>query len=302
MDLTQKTNPVVSDFSTQEYSTNFGTENAGSVYNVRYALSFSVDDTATVGQVVSVIPLDNAIEPQTVELANLHERYAINDLHMNIQSVAPFGTSSGAVQIAYIPDPTNLTFGSDTAENFSSIIRQSGSFCHRPRDSTDFPIKTEGVAYCKASGDPRFTSFGGIAIIVRDVPATGDLIRASFTLAATYQYYKTTFNGSTTLVNDQLALRILSADKDEIKFKLPDVYLPSDITVQLAQRVPFAVLAKRGGVERTFIERPNKLKLKRVSATTFVAKTAQHIGLRDATEINTSHLKMPIAARVSYFA
>lgn len=188
----------------------------------------------------------NFLSPSLQEFAKNYEYYSFHNVVLHAQSTAPFGTSSGGIQIAHITDPENAHFDTAAKEenspigklhnNLRKVVRQQDSVLLRPRESVELKIKTQGELFTFNAGHSRrFESFGSIVGVMRDPPAQGDSISFAFTLTGIAKFTRTCVSIQTLAVvqlydDYELKVRVVpSADLKE--FSLFAVDLKQDAFV-----------------------------------------------------------------------
>jgi hypothetical protein len=172
------------------------TENDGE-YDLKVAKDFVIlDDSHQVGEVIMSQDLDLTMHPTLITLGTQYEYWSVQDLTLHIQATSPFGTSSGGAQICHFTDPENAVLRTVTQNpslNVDKVVRQEGSKLVRPRDSTDLHVQTSGEMYTHETSPAmkRFTSYGNISAVVRDVPAAGDSVTFAVTLSGKIFFHRT---------------------------------------------------------------------------------------------------------------
>lgn len=175
----------------------------------------------------------NFLSAPLKEFAKNYEYYSLHNVVLHAQSTAPFGTSSGGIQIAHITDPENTYFDAGVNgqhTNLRKIVRQQDSVLLRPRESVELKINTQGELFTFNSGHSRrFESFGSIVGVMRDPPAVGDSISFAFTLSGVAKFSRTCVSiaplANVQLYNDyELKVRAVpSADLKEFSFFAVDL-------------------------------------------------------------------------------
>lgn len=153
-------------------------------------------DVNKVGEVLLNKPLDTTFNVDTQQLAERYEYYRFKNLQMTIHAVSPFGTSSGGIQVCHITDPENATFyteDKDLPENVTKAVRQQSSMVIRPRDTKTITFELDEMEmFTKQSTSLRFSSFGNVAIVVRQPPAAGDEVVYVVTISGVAVFTRTT--------------------------------------------------------------------------------------------------------------
>lgn len=134
------------------------------------------------GTVAFNLVLDITLEPALQQLAKYYTFYRFKKLDFEALATSPFGTASGAMQIAHIPDPLNIV--PDQQNAVTQMVRQLGSRMARPRDNTLLTPALQKWRFCKPGVDPRLSAFGAIVGIVRAPPGTGDFAQWAVTIIA----------------------------------------------------------------------------------------------------------------------
>lgn len=155
------------------------------------------DSTAEIGKLLFLIDLSpTSLGTGTQSYAQQYEYYSLHNLTLHAQATAPFGTSSGGIQICHVTDPDNAIFSTtDLHYNLDKVVRQQDSVLLRPRESVEILMKTKGELYTYSTPTmptKRFTSFGYLAAVMRDPPAQGDSISFAFTLTGIAKFARTT--------------------------------------------------------------------------------------------------------------
>jgi len=148
---------------------------------------FSISSGDATGSVAFSISLDAAIDEYTGLLSKGYTFYRFKKFDVEALAVSPLGTSSGAAQIAYIPDPENITPSSDI-EGIRQLVRQLGSRMMRPRDTTLISPVMNEWRFCKPGNEPRLHSFGAIVGVVRAPPNSGDFAEWAVTVIAEIEF------------------------------------------------------------------------------------------------------------------
>jgi len=152
--------------------------------------------------------------------AEMYEYYSLENVVLHAQSTAPFGVSSGGIQICHITDPDNAVFytaGTNLKLNLAKVVRQQDSVLLRPRESVELAVKTNGELFTNFSlgKTQRFSSFGYIVACMRDTPATGDSISFAFTLSGIIKGSRTCISKAVTTPAQSMdeMSRMLMADR-----------------------------------------------------------------------------------------
>lgn len=178
-------------------------------YPLRVALApITVASGDQAGAVKLTVPLDDFVED--TQVAALKQRfmfYKISDVVMNIQSVSPWSTASGSVQVFYNKDPENSIAGQSGTVPIRLALRLLRSQQASAKMKDNFALDNSELTlaplssdwrFCKkgASPYPRLERYGDIMIAVRAVPATGDGVLYTVTLAANILFKDATFNST----------------------------------------------------------------------------------------------------------
>ncbi|APG77718.1 hypothetical protein [Shahe hepe-like virus 2] len=137
---------------------------------------------ASPGTVAFSIVLDPTLDAALLSLSKFYTYYRFKKLDFEALATSPFGTASGAMQIAHIPDPMNII--PDSRNAVQQYVRQLGSRMARPRDNTLMTPALQKWRFCKPGTDSRLSSFGAIVGIVRAPPGTGDFAQWAGTVIA----------------------------------------------------------------------------------------------------------------------
>lgn len=240
MDL--KSAPL-SDFTRPGERSLFQSDGVAASHEVKLNKVVDISGSDEVGAVKYQLLLDLNLDDMAAAMAGGYERYKISNLSIKIQSGSPLGTSSGALQMCYIPDPLNSNFSVDNlGPNLEKAVRQAGSKVVRPRENIDEVIPLFGTLYTKQVGTPRHWSFGSITFVVRSVPDAADYASFVVTLECTIQFIRTAqvdYNNMTLLTT---VLKKATIGKDKVEVELGCEVPFNNCEIQFEE--PLRVLSK----------------------------------------------------------
>ncbi|APG77634.1 putative structural protein [Beihai tiger crab virus 1] len=180
------------DYSLSTQDVDLTSDSATGYYNIKVVKVIRLAGSTKVGELLAVFFLDGTLEPVLEEMLKAYERWGLDDLQVIVQTGSPFGTSSGSIQMAHIPDPENANFPAEGGQpSLDKIVRQDGSVQIRPRDSCTFKVKTPGTMYTMSSGSRRWSSFGAIVAVCRSVPDSTDFTEWNLTVTGTAKLIRT---------------------------------------------------------------------------------------------------------------
>lgn len=247
MDLSSQNVEISSDFITNQKNVPFGASDITGRLIVRQAFTFSVTTESKLGEEIFNLPLDTSINTDVQAAAKLWERYSFSGVTLDLQSTSPMGSASGAVQIAHIPDPDNaklapVSDATGRTANLTKLVRQSGSLIFRPRDTKALSMDCNDTLFTMDSGVKRFSSFGAVLAVVREVPAAGDSVTMTVTLSATVNFYVPTIVTVNKTIRETTALRLHGHTNKDLVFKLADAGFPKILRVKFNKALPFRIL------------------------------------------------------------
>lgn len=238
MDL--KTSPL-SDFTRPGERSLFTSDTTSGTHEVKINKIVDITGSDAVGSLKYILPLDTTLDEQTQSMAAGYEMYKISDCSIKVQSGSPLGTSSGALQMCYIPDPLNANFNTTpNSTNLNKAVRQAGSKVVRPRENVDEILPLHGTLWTKQTGTARLWSFGALAFVVRSVPDAADYATFTITIHCTVQFIRTalvdyTASATVSTLVDKITLSgndIIVKVQAELPFDEIDVELPRPLAVK----------------------------------------------------------------------
>lgn len=216
--------------------------------NYTFSKSFELhsDDTVLPGTLILAVPIDRTLDDAMQALANKHVRYQISELLLECESSSPMGTSSGSIQVCFIPDPQNLDFdAAGTTNNLNKAIRQSGSFSFKPRNQVTKDFTPSGKMFCATGVDNRLSSFGAIVFVQRDSPAAGDNITMRATIRGKAVFDTLTWNNNSSVaVTEQITLTPTAINKDGFTFTANRTLPTKEISIRTMQPLTVPVTKK----------------------------------------------------------
>jgi hypothetical protein len=168
-----KDGDALSTFSNAATSIHHATEERQS-----FKWHLTVKPTQEPGEVCATFQLDRSVAP---DFLNCYEYFTFEDLVVDLQSVAPFGTASGGIMAAYLSDPLNTSKPELPIYNIDRFGVTEGTIVVRAKDSKKVTIPAADSCpiqgkwrYTNNGGNQRQSSFGSIYFVTLDPPAPGD--------------------------------------------------------------------------------------------------------------------------------
>lgn len=246
-----KSSPL-SDFTRPGERSLFQSDGVAGSHEVKLNKVVDISGNDDVGLVKYQLLLDAKLDEMAASMAAGYERYKISNLSIKVQSGSPLGTSSGALQMCYIPDPLNSNFSTDNlGPNLEKAVRQAGSKVIRPRENVDEIIPIFGTLYTKQVGTPRHWSFGSITFVVRSVPDAADYASFVVTLECTMQFIRTAqidYNNMTLLTT---ILKKANIGKEKVEVELACEVPFNKCEVEFEEPLRVLSKTKSGGHEIT---------------------------------------------------
>jgi len=165
-------------------------------HEVKTTLDFiQITNTSTRGEVLIEQLFDSYMDSGSSALSELFELYVIEFITIALFATSPFGTSSGAAQFAPHWDIVNSAYNSSPSEdNIAKAIRQEDSFISRPRESHMYKYVTNGEPkFTTFQGSLRWSVYGALVAVCRDVAGLGDQTRIAVTLTASIKFMRNSF-------------------------------------------------------------------------------------------------------------
>lgn len=247
MDL--KTAPL-SDFTRPGEHSLFTSDTTSGTHEVKINKIVDITGSDKVGTLKYLLPFDTTLDDQTSSMAAGYELYKISNLSIKVQSGSPLGTSSGALQMCYIPDPLNANFSTTpNSNNLNKAVRQAGSKVVRPRENVDEILPLHGTLWTKQVGTARLWSFGSLAFVVRSVPDAADYATFTITIHCTVQFIRTALVDYTASSTISTTVRSINLTDDDITIRVR-ADLPYDkISVEFPRPIIVKSKSKEGDVE-----------------------------------------------------
>lgn len=203
-----------------------GTEAVVTSYVRQAAESVLLDDESIKGTTLFTIDLDATLTdvadisgPFSTGSSNKLDwmYYRIVSFKLWLVSTAPLGTSSGAIQICSIMDPSNAPT-SEAAENIRLVTAQTKSKIINAKTDIEYELDLpqSEFKWVKKAGVPRMESYGYVLGMVEQASVQGTFAQWTVNYQATIEWKDHTFNTGTVAANS-------SGDYSYVDLSSPDI-------------------------------------------------------------------------------